>query len=72
MVGAGFIKFHQLIGDEGGGGQSSFYSVKLCVLINVSLCHNVLCFSFVVVLYSMHGLYAVIKVFLLNEGSCCV
>ena len=74
MLGAGFIKFHQLIGDEegGGGGHSAFYSVKLCVMINFSLRHNVLCFSFVVGLYSMYGLYAVIKVVLLNEGSCHV
>ena len=27
---------------------SAFYSVKLCVMINFSLRHNVLCFSFVV------------------------
>ena len=48
------------IGDGGGGGEgggghstSAFYSVKLCVMINVSLRHNVhmLCFSFAVVLY---------------------
>ena len=34
----------------GGGGHSSsgFYSVKLCVMINFSLHHNVPCFSFVV------------------------
>ena len=40
------------IGDWGGGGEhsaSAFYSVKLCVMINFSLCHDVLCFSFVVV-----------------------
>ena len=66
MLGAGFIKFHQLIGDGGGGGGHS------CVMINFSLRHNVLCFSFVVVLYSMYGLYAVIKVVLLNERSCHV
>ena len=54
----------------GGGGEhsaSTFYSVKLCVMINFSLRHNVLCFSFVVVLYSIYGLYAIIKVILLNE-----
>ena len=62
----------KVIGDWGGGGGgghsvSVFYSVKLCVMINFSLRHNVLSFSFVVVLYSMYSLYAVIKVVLLNE-----
>ena len=46
----------KVIGDWGGGGgerggghsTSAFYSVKLCVMINFSLRHNVLCFSFVV------------------------
>ena len=43
------------IGDGGGGhSASTFYSVKLCAMINFSLCHNVLCFSFVVVLYSIY------------------
>ena len=44
----------------GGGGHSAFafYSLKLCVMINFGLRHNVLCFSFVVVLYSMYSLYA--------------
>ena len=58
------------MGGGGGGGEdsaSSFHSVKLCVTINLSLHHNVLCFSFVVVLYSMCSLYAFIKVVLLNE-----
>ena len=53
----------KVIGDGGGGGgghsASAFYSVKLCVMINFSLRHNVLCFSFVVVLYSMYSLYAI-------------
>ena len=75
MLGAEFIKFHQLLqkllvmGGGGGGGRgpgrghsnSSFYSIKLCVMINFSLQHNVPCLSFVVVLYSMYSLYAVIK-----------
>ena len=57
------------IGDWGGGGggghsTSAFYSAKLCVMINFSLRHDVLCFSFVVVLYSMYSLYAIIKVVL--------
>ena len=43
---------------EGGHSTSTFYSVKLCVMINFSLRHNVLCFSFVVVLYSMYSLHA--------------
>ena len=66
----------KVIGDGGGGGgahsASAFYSVKLCVMINFSLRHNVLCFSFVVVLYSMYSLYAIIKVVLLNERDCHV
>ena len=60
---------------RGGGGEhsaSSFYSVKLCVIINFSFRHNVLCFSFVVVLYSMYSLYAIIKVILVNERDCHV
>ena len=70
----------KVIGNWGGGGggegrghsASTFYSVKLCVMINFCLCHNVLCFSFVVVLYSIYGLYAIIKVVLLNERDCHV
>ena len=68
-----------MIGGGGGGrggreghSASAFYSVKLCVMINFSLRHNVLCFSFVLVLYSMHSLYAIIKVVLLNEKDCHV
>ena len=65
MLGAGFIKFHQLfqkllvIGGGGGGGaerghsNSAFNSVKLCVMINFNLQHNVFCLSFVVVLFSL-------------------
>ena len=77
-VGAGFIKFHKLfqrsllMGRGGGHYASAFYSVKLCVMIKFSLRHNVLCFSFVVVLYSMYSLYAIIKVVLLNERDCHV
>ena len=62
----------KIIGDWGGHSASAFYSVKLCVMINFSLRHNVLCFSFVVVLYSMYSLYAIIKVVLLNERDCHV
>ena len=66
----------KIIGDGGGGGggdsASDLYSVKLCVMINFSLRHNVLCFSFVVVLHSMYSLYAIIKVVLLNESNCHV
>ena len=62
------------MGGGGGGGHSAsaFYFVKLCVMINFSLRHNVLCFSFVAVLYSMYSLYAIIKVVLLNERDCNV
>ena len=64
----------KVIGDGGGGGHtaSAFYSVKLCVMISFSLRHNVLCFSFVVALYSMCSLYAIIKVVLLNGRDCHV
>ena len=65
----------KVIGDGGGGGEhsnSAFYSVQLCVMINFSLQHNVLCLSLVVVLYSMCSLYAVIKMVLLDErGVMC-
>ena len=56
----------------GGGGAFCLRidSVKLCVMINFS--HNVLCFSFAVVLYSMYGLYPIIKVVFLNERDCHV
>ena len=57
----------KVIDDGRGGSASAFYSVKLCVMINLSLHHNVLCFSFLVVLYSMYSLYAINKVVLLNE-----
>ena len=74
MLGAGFIKFHQLfqkllvIGGEGGGhSNSAFYSVTLCVMINFSLLYNVFYLSFVVVLYSMYSLYGVIKWFSLMK-----
>ena len=49
---------------------SAFYSVTLCVMINFSLRHNELRFSFVVVLYSMHSFYAIVKVVLLDERGC--
>ena len=57
---------------DGGHSASSFYSAKLCFMINFGLRHNLLCFSFVVVLYSMYSLYAIIKVVLLNERDCHV
>ena len=69
----------KVIGDWGGGGGGGafhlrllIYSVKLCVMINFCLPHNVLCFSFVVLLYSMYSLYAIIKVVLLDERDCHV
>ena len=83
MLGAGFIKFHKLfqkllvMGGGGGGGRGhsnfTFYSVKLCFMINFSLHHNVLCLMcFVVVLYSTYSSYAVIKMVLLDERGCHV
>ena len=75
------MKFHQhfqrsLVMGGGGGGRgahSVFYSVKLYVMIiNLSLRHNVLCFSFVVVFYSMYSLYAIIKAVLLYERNSYV
>ena len=69
------LTFSKVIGDgwgDGGHSASAFYSVKLCIMINFSLRHNVLCFSFVVALYSMSSLYAIIEVVLLNERDCHV
>ena len=60
----------KVIGDGGGGGGALCLRLlfcKLCAMINFSLHHNVLCFSFVVVLYSKYSLYAIIKVVLFNE-----
>ena len=65
MLGAAFKDHWRLAG--GGHSTSASYSVKLCAIINFSLCQNVLCFSFVVVLYSMYSLYVIIKEVLLNE-----
>ena len=65
----------KVIGDGRGGGghsNSAFYYVTLCVMINFSLQYNVLCSSFVVVLYSTYSLYAVIKMVLLDERGCHV
>ena len=74
MMGAGFIKFYKLFQKllVMEGEDSTLYSLKLCVMINFSLHHNVLCLSFVVVLYSMYSLYAVIKMVLLDERGCRV
>ena len=47
-----------------GGGHSTsvFYSViYLCAMISFSLRHNVLCFSFVVVFYSMYNSHVIIN-----------
>ena len=83
-LGGGFIKFHQFFqmllvmgrgrwgGGEGGDSSTAFYSVKLCVMINLNLRHNLLCFSFVVVLYSMYSLYTIIRVKFFDERSCHV
>ena len=64
-----------MIGGGGGGGAGTPpppFILQNCVMINFSLRHNVLSFSFVVVLYSMYSLYAIIKVVLLNERDCHV
>ena len=53
-LGAGFIKFHQLF-------------QKLLLMVEGAQCA---CFSFVVVLYSMYSLNAIIKVVLLDERDC--
>ena len=53
-------KFH-----HGGGDTPASPFILLCVMM--------LCFSFIVVLYSMYSLYAIIKVVLLNKkGVACV
>ena len=65
----------KVTGDWGGGGggghsTSAFYSViYLCTTINFSLRHNVLCFSFVVVFYSMYSLDVIING-LMKEVMC--
>ena len=59
MLEAGFIKFHQ-------------FFQKLLVIGGGEHSNNVLCLSFVVVLYSMYSVYAVIKMVLLDEGGCHV
>ena len=75
MLGAGFIKFHQLFQKllvmGGGGGvhsNSAFYSAKLCLLINFSLQHNVLCLSFVTPRMACMQL---LKWFLMKEVVMC-
>ena len=76
MLEAGFIKFHQLFqkllvigggGGDGGHSNSAFYSVKLCVMVNFSLHHNVLCLSFVIVLYSTIACIQLLKWFSLMK-----
>ena len=68
MLGTGFIKFHQLfqkllvMGRGRGGTPTPPFFLKLCVMINLSLEHNVLCLSYVVVLYSMYDFSAVIEI----------
>ena len=58
------------MGEGEGHSTLAFNSVELCIMINFSLRHNVLCLSFVVALYSMYSLYAIIKVVLLDERGC--
>ena len=51
---------------------SAFYSVRLCVIINFSLHHNVLCLSFVVVLHSIIACTQLLKWFsLMKEAVMC-
>ena len=59
-------------GDKKWGHSDFAFDSVNCVIINFSPRHNVLCFSFVVVFYSMYGLYAIIKVVFLNERDCHV
>ena len=76
-LGAEFITFDQLfqrllVMGGGGGGRGlhlhlAFYSVKSCVMINFSLNHNVLCFSFVVVCTSCIAYIQLLKWFSLRR-----
>ena len=78
MLEAGFIKFHQLFQKllvMGGGEGALHLRLLFCKIVchnYFSLQHNVLYLSFVVVLYSMYSLYAVIKMVLVDEGGCHV
>ena len=54
----------------GGHSTSAFYSVILCAMINFSLSHNVLCFSFVVVFYSMYSLHVIINGWMKEVVMC--
>ena len=45
MLGAGFIKFHQLSQKLLVMGGGAIVCVKLCVMINFSLHHNIMCFA---------------------------
>ena len=57
----------------GGKGHSSsvFYSViYLCAMINFSLRHSVLCFSFVIVFYSMYSLNVIFNGFIKDIVMC--
>ena len=54
----------KVIGDWGGGGTPPLPFIllyNLCAMFNFSLRHNVLCFSFVVVFYSMYSLDLIIN-----------
>ena len=62
-----------MIGGVGGHSTSAFYSLILRAMINFSLRHNVFCFSFAVVFYSMYSLHVIIKVVVrLDERGCHV
>ena len=58
--------------DRGGDDNSILLFCKIVCQINFSLQRNVLCLSFVAVLYSMYSLYAVIKMVLFDERGCHV
>ena len=58
------------MGGGGGGGLDISWNSPLCAMINFNLCHNVLCFSLVVVFYSMYSLHVTINGLMKEDVMC--